>query len=107
MDNKTLTARFWDNAWGDVEDYAFADDLTQLAGINIGDDVVCTVDEANDPTNPQMVAAYDGEEGVVLGFAAPREGGGPFDLPKTSHNLYVSFDGSDPVIVDPADVEVV
>jgi len=105
MNQKELRERLWDPAWGEVEDYAFADDIEQLAGFEVGDDIVVTVENAGDPTNPTFYSAYEDDEGTVVGFAQPREGGGVFNLPKTGHNLYVSFEGDDPRIVDPADVE--
>jgi len=58
MTNSELTARFWDSAWGEVEDYDFAQDIEELAGFSIGDDVICIVDEAQDPTNPSSVYLY-------------------------------------------------
>lgn len=107
MDNAQMTARFWDDAWGDLEEYedSFAEDISELAGFKIGDRVVCIADEAEDPTNPGSTSGYEDDEGTVIAFAAPRKGGGPFNLPSTGHNLYVAFDGMDPTVVDPADVE--
>lgn len=95
----------WDAEWGEIEDYGFAFDITELDSYAIGDHVGVIVDEAEDPTNPGQISAYEGDEGVVVGFSAPTPGGGPFNLPKTSYKLYVAFEDTEPCIVDPSDLD--
>lgn len=95
----------WDEQWGEIEDYNLAFDITELESYAIGDTVGVIVDEAYDPTNPTSISAYEGDEGVVVGFSQPAQGGGPFNLPAVSYKLYVAFEDNEPCIVDPSDLD--
>lgn len=102
---RAQTEKVWDAEWGEIEDYNLAFDIAELESYAIGDHVGVIVDEAEDPTNPGMLSAYEGDEGVVVGFSAPTPGGGPFGLPKVSFKLYVAFDDAEPCVVDPSDLD--
>jgi hypothetical protein len=92
----------WKEEWGDRDEWADTlSDKTELAGFKLGYSVICIEDyEENGMHN-----AYEGDEGVVIGIAKPREGGGPFNLSPVGERLLVAWEGSDPSTIDPAYVE--
>lgn len=105
QDVRAQTEKLWDEEWGDIDEFGFTYDIEELDSYKIGDKVVVIVDEASDPSNPDMNSGYEGDIGIVVGFSAPREGGGPFNLPRVSYKLYVALEDMEPQMFDPADLD--
>jgi hypothetical protein len=84
------------------EDFGLEPQETQLAGFTVGDAVICTEDYEDG-----MYAAYEDDEGVVLGITAPSLGGGVFGEQPKGARLLVLFEGIDPMPIDPAYVETI